>query len=57
MNKLDKDGCNYILKVPYESMAALEEKVYNIMSEAQSNADLKNCFIEINATHIESGQH
>jgi len=57
MNKLEKEGWNYILKVPYQSMKDLEEKVYELMSEAQSNADLKNCFIEINATHTESGQH
>jgi len=45
------------LKVPYESMEELEETVYEIMSDAQSTADLKNCFVEINVTHKESGQY
>jgi len=57
MKKLEKDGSEYILKVPFESMEELEEAVHEIISEAQSNADLKSCFVEINVTHKESGQY
>ena len=57
MFKPEKDGWDYILKVTYGSPKELEETVYDIMSEAQSTADMKNCFVEINVTHKESGQH
>lgn len=57
MNKLEKDGWSYILKVQYESMDELEETVYEIQSEAQYAADLKNSFVEINITHKESDNH
>lgn len=51
------NSCEYILKVPYESMEELEEEVDVIMSEARSNADLKNCIIELDIYHKESDQH
>ena len=57
MFKPEKDGWDYILKVTYSSPKDLEETVYDIMSEAQSTADMKNCFVEINISHKESGQH
>ena len=57
MKKLEKDGWDYVLKVPYESMEELEETVDEIMSEAQSSADLKDCFVEINISHNESGKN
>ena len=57
MFKPEKDGWDYILKVPYSSLKGLEETVYDIMAEAQSTADMKNCFVEINVAHKESGQH
>lgn len=51
-----KDDWDYILKVPYSSMKELEELVYEIMSEAQSTADIKNCFVEISIEHKDSGK-
>jgi len=45
------------LKVPYTSMEELEDTVYEIMSEAQSTADVNNCFVEISVVHKESGQY
>ena len=48
MFKPEKDGWDYILKVPYSSQKDLEETVCEIMAEAQSTADMKNCFVEIN---------
>ncbi len=57
MFKREKDGWDYILKVTYSSPQDLEETVYDIMSEAQSTDDMKNCFVEINISYKESGQH
>lgn len=57
MHKIHADGWDYMLKVPYSTNEELEETVYEIMSEAQSIADYKNCFVEITATHKESGQY
>ena len=54
MKKLQPDGWDYGLKVSYQSEDELEETVYKIMSEAQSSADLKNCFVEFNITHKET---
>ncbi len=56
MKKLKKDGCDYVLKVAFESIKELEKSVYEIMSEAQSTADLKNCFVEIDVSHKKSDQ-
>jgi len=57
MEKVDIDGWNYVLRVTYKSLDELEETVFEIMSEAQSSADLKNCFVEMNIEHKDSGQH
>ncbi|ABS08679.1 MULTISPECIES: hypothetical protein [Shewanella] len=57
MTKPEKNGWDYILKVPYTSMKELEDTVYEIMSEAQSTADINNCFVEISVVHKESGQY
>ncbi len=56
MVKLEKNGWNYRLKVPYSSMEALEKTIYAMMSDADSRADLKNCFVEMTVTHRESNQ-
>jgi DNA invertase Pin-like site-specific DNA recombinase len=54
MVKTEKNGCDYVLKVPYSSMEELDAAVYEIVGEAQLNADLKNCFVEISIAHRES---
>lgn len=56
MQKLQSDGWDYVLKVPYQSEEELEETVYEMISEAQSTADLKNCFVEMSITHKETGK-
>ena len=56
MQKLQSDGWDYLLKVPYQSEEELEETVYEIISEAQSSADLKHCFVEMSITHKETGK-
>lgn len=45
--KKDKDGYEYILKIPYETDAELEETIDEIMSEAGYIADLRNGFVEM----------
>lgn len=57
MAKPEANGSDYILKVPYSSMEELEETVYEIIEEAQSNADIKSCFIEISVSHKESDSY
>ena len=47
MIKKDKDGYEYILKIPYETDAELEETIDEIMSEAGYIADLRNGFVEM----------
>lgn len=54
MKKKSSDGWDYILKVPYESTEELEETVYEIISEASSTADCRNCFVEISIRHVET---
>lgn len=56
MKKKSADSWEYILKVPYRSDDELEKTVYEIMSKAESEADLKNCFTESDVTHKESGK-
>lgn len=56
MVKLDKLGCDYILKIPYQSLEELDAIAHEIIEEAHSNADIKNCFIDIRVSHKESGR-
>ncbi|NOI26501.1 recombinase family protein [Vibrio mediterranei] len=54
MTKTPSD--DYRLQVPYESKQELEDTVYDIMSEAQSTADLRHCHIECFVKHLETGK-
>jgi Mg2+/Co2+ transporter CorB len=36
----------YIIYVPYTTVDALEKTVYEIFGELDSEADMRNCFIE-----------
>lgn len=56
MQKLQGDGGDYLLKVPYQSEEELEEKVDDIISDAHLAVDLKNCVVEMSITHKESGK-
>ena len=50
MEKPHHDGWDYVLKVPYENEADLNEQVDEMISEASSIADLRNGYIEMNIT-------
>ncbi len=57
MQKKYHDSWDYVLKVTYGSDEELEKTVYEIINEADSLADLRDCFIEIDVTHKESDKH
>ncbi|EJQ92767.1 recombinase family protein (plasmid) [Bacillus mycoides] len=44
--KMEIIANEYIIYVPYTSVAALEKTVYDILGELDSEADMRNCFIE-----------
>ena len=46
MEKLYKDGGEYILTIPYTTDSELDDTIYEILREAASTADSRNCFIE-----------
>lgn len=47
MEKVRKDGCEYLLSIPYETEEELERIIYNeIYAEMNSIADYRHCFIE-----------
>ena len=54
MQVVRSGNCDYILKVTYTSDKDLEDKVYEIMSDAESTADYNNCFTEMGITHQET---
>ena len=57
MHKNHPDSWDYLLKVSYSDEEELEDTVYEIMSEAQSTADLRNCFTEMSVIHKETGNN
>lgn len=55
MKKKSKDSWEYQLKIPYLDEADLENKVYHIYNEAESFANMRNCFTEANITNPFTG--
>ncbi|MEM6320289.1 MAG: recombinase family protein [Bacteroidota bacterium] len=55
MKKKEKDGWEYTLKIPYTNQEDLEKTVYQIYSEMESQARLRNCFIEADITNPFTG--
>lgn len=53
MRKKGKDSWVYFLTIPYESDKDLEDTIYDILNEAQSQADMRNCFIETNVSALD----
>lgn len=51
--KRHKDGNEYILHIPYETDEELDEIVHGILSEAESYADMRHCFIEADARSLD----
>jgi len=49
MKKLGKDSWDYTLSIPYETDEELDELIYDLLQEADSIADARNCFIEADA--------
>lgn len=50
--KLDEHNLKaeeYIFYVPYTTINDLEKTVYDIIQELSNEADLRNCFIEVDA--------
>jgi hypothetical protein len=46
MKRLNKDSWDYEITVEYDNEKDLDDTIYNIYSEMQSHADMRNCFIE-----------
>lgn len=56
MVKKDKDGWEYILKVPYTNEQDLDEAIYDLMHEAESIADCRNGFTEMSVVEPATGK-
>ena len=54
MKKLYKDGWEYELTIPYENDKDLDDTIYEMLSESESTADMRHCFIETDVTAIGS---
>lgn len=57
MRKLHSDGHDYLLKVTYETAEELDSTVEDIVTEAQSTADARNCYSEVNVKHKETNNY
>jgi DNA invertase Pin-like site-specific DNA recombinase len=53
MKKPDKDGWEYELTIPYENDNELDDKINSMLAEMDSEADMKNCFIEADVTAMD----
>ena len=54
MEKLNKNGWEYILSIPYTTEEELENIIYrDIFAEAESHADMRNCFIEVDMNSLD----
>ncbi|AOU50693.1 recombinase family protein [Legionella pneumophila] len=56
MVKKDKDGWEYILKVPYTNDKDLDKTLYDVMHEAESIADCRNGFTEMSIIEPATGK-
>ena len=56
MMKKNKDGWDYILKIPYTDPKEIDEAIDEIISEAQSIADNRYGFIELSITEPATGR-
>ena len=54
MKKLYKDGWEYELTTPYDNDKDLDDTIYEMLSESESTADMRHCFIETDVTAIGS---
>ncbi|KIV56500.1 hypothetical protein AM501_09975 [Aneurinibacillus migulanus] len=45
----------YIIHVPYITIEELEKAVYDILNEFDNEADMRNCFVEVDAYCDELG--
>jgi hypothetical protein len=46
----------YELRIPYENEKDLEEKIDEIVREADRQADMRNCFIEIGVSALDGSE-
>ena len=54
MKKIEKDGCEYILAIPYTPDEELDQIIYDeIYAEAQYIADKRNGFIEADMVSLD----
>ncbi|MBF0231067.1 MAG: recombinase family protein [Desulfamplus sp.] len=53
MKKPDKDGWEYELTIPYENDKDLDDKINSMLQEMDSEADMRNCFIEADVTAMD----
>lgn len=56
MKRLDPKGGDYELTIPYQDDEELEKTVYDIITEAASMADSRNCFIEIDVRALDGSE-
>ncbi|KTD18574.1 site-specific DNA recombinase; e14 prophage (modular protein) [Legionella lansingensis] len=56
MVKKDKDGWEYILKIPYQDENEPEQTIYALMQEAESIADCRNGFTEMSVVEPATGK-
>jgi DNA invertase Pin-like site-specific DNA recombinase len=54
MEKPNKNDWEYILSIPYTTEEELENIIYrDIFAEAESHADMRNCFIEVDMNQLD----
>jgi hypothetical protein len=40
---------NYVLSIPYRNDEALDKTVHDLLTEISQEAEMRNCFIEVDA--------
>ena len=53
MKKILEDGWEYELTIPYENDEDLDNTIYDMLSEIEHTADLRNCFTESDVTAVD----
>lgn len=53
MTKHDKEGWEYELTIPYENDNELDDKIKKMFQKMDSEANLRNCFIEADITAMD----
>ena len=56
MKRLDKEGLEYELTIPYKDDKELDDSIYELLASMERQADLYNCFTESDVSALDNSE-